>query len=157
MDAADVGVAFAILFGAGAAGKFLCGPLASRTGLAVTIIVTEVVTALGIMVIPLAPREAILWAILPFGFSLNGTSTVLYSLVAPLAIPEQRARAYGLYYTITLLATAGSPLLYGAVADVTDLDTAFGALGVVTLAILPVAWWWREAFRATPTRVTSAR
>ena len=145
MDAADVGVAFAVLFGAGAAGKFLCGPLASRTGLALAIIATEVVTALGIVVIPIAPREAILWAILPFGFSLNGTSTILYSLVAPLAIPEQRARAYGLYYTITLLATAGSPLLYGAVADVTDLDTAFVALGVVTLAILPVAWWWREA------------
>lgn len=157
MDAADVGIAFAVLFGAGAAGKFLCGPLASRVGLASTIIVTEIATALGIVVMGVAPREAILWAILPFGFSLNGTSTVLYSLVAPLAIPEQRARAYGLYYTITLLATAGAPLLYGTVADITGLTTAFAVLGGVTLAVVPLAWWWREAFGATPTRVTPVR
>jgi MFS family permease len=154
MEVADVGVAFAVLFGAGAAGKLLCAPLASRTGLAVTIIVTEIVTALGIIVIPIAPRETILWALLPFGFSLNGTSSVLYALVAPLAIPEQRARAYGLYYTVTLLATAAAPLLYGAVADVTGLTTAFAVLGAVTLGVVPLAWWWREAFRATPTQVT---
>jgi MFS family permease len=157
MDAAQVGVAFAVLFGAGAAGKFLCGPLASRAGLAVTIIVTEVVTAIGIVVIPVAPREAILWSILPFGFALNGTSSVLYALVAPLAVPAQRARAYGLYYTVTLLATAGSPVLYGTVADVTGLGAAFVALGGVTLVIVPLAWAWRSAFGSSPVHVTVAR
>lgn len=157
MDAAQVGVAFAVLFGAGAAGKFLCGPLASRAGLAITIIVTEVVTALGIVVIPVAPREAILWAILPFGFSLNGTSSVLYALVAPLAVPAQRARAYGLYYTVTLLATAGSPLVYGAVADVTGLGVAFAALGGVTLVVVPLAWAWRSAFESPHVHVTAVQ
>ena len=157
MDASEVGVAFAVLFGAGAAGKFLCGPLAARTGPAVTIISTEVVTALGIIIIPMAPHDAILWAILPFGFSLNGTSSVLYALVAPLAVPAQRARAYGLYYTITLLATAGSPLVYGAAADVMGLRAAFVVLGVITLGIVPLAWWWRTAFSTDGVPVTSTR
>lgn len=153
MDAAEVGFAFSILFGAGAAGKFLCGPLAARHGLATTVIATEVVTAAGIILIPVAPEGAILWAILPFGFALNGTSSVLYALVAPLSLPAQRARAYGLYYTAVLLATAAAPLAYGAVADVTGLTIAFAMLGVATLAVVPLAWRWRVAFAG----VTRAR
>ncbi len=146
LDAGAVGIAFAVLFGAGAAGKFLCGPLAARAGLATAIVATEVVTAAGLVAIPLAPPEAILWAILPFGFSLNGTSSILYALVAPLAIPSRRARAYGLFYTTSLLALSVAPLAYGLAADAIGLTGAFVALGAATLAIVPIAVRWRGAF-----------
>jgi len=143
---AEISVAFAVLFGAGAAGKFLCGPLATRAGPTVTIMVTEIVTASGLILIPFAPKAAILWAILPFGFSLNGTSSVLYGLVAPFVDPDQRGRAYGLFYTSTLLATASAPVIYGAIADIVGLTGSFAILGMITLAIVPLAHRWRRAF-----------
>ncbi len=146
LSSAEISVAFAVLFGAGAAGKFLCGPLATRAGPTVTIMVTEVVTAVGLILIPFAPKGAILWAILPFGFSLNGTSSVLYGLVAPFVDPDQRGRAYGLFYTSTLLATASAPIMYGAIADMVGLTGSFAVLGAITLMIVPLAHRWRQSF-----------
>jgi hypothetical protein len=55
------------------------------------------------------------------------------------------------------LATAGSPLVYGAVADVTGLGAAFAALGGVTLVVVPLAWAWRSAFESPPVLVTAVR
>lgn len=137
-DAASMSFYFATLFAAGAAGKFICGPLGDRFGDTAIIAITELVTAgalLGLLVVPL---EWTLVALLPLGFVLNGTSSVLYASVAALVHASRRARGYGLYYTCSLVAAAAAPLVYGLVADWTSLATALVALAGATAAIVPL-------------------
>jgi MFS family permease len=139
LSAAATGFAFALLFGAGAAGKFLCGPLGDRYGDVAVIVVTEAVTAGALLVALAAPGLGVLLALLPLGFVLNGTSSVLYAAVAGLVEVGRRARGYGLYYTCSLLAAAVAPVLYGVLADRAGLGATFVALAGVTAGIVPLA------------------
>jgi MFS family permease len=129
---------FAVLFAAGAAGKFICGPLAGWFGNVGVIAITELITAGALLGLLVAPLGWALAAILPLGFVLNGTSSVLYASVAGLVHASRRARGYGLYYTCTLLASAGAPVVYGLLADRTSLGIAFATLAGVTALIVPV-------------------
>ena len=139
IDAAAMSFYFAVLFAAGAAGKFLCGPLGDRYGNAATIVVTELVTAAALIGLLAAPATLVLLALLPLGFVLNGTSSVLYAAVAGLVDVRRRARGYGLYYTATLLASAAAPILYGLVADLVGLGAALAVLAAVTATTAPLA------------------
>ena len=130
--------AFALLFAAGAAGKFFCGPLSDRYGSVAAIVVTELVTALSLLAAVVAPGAWLLVVLLPLGFVLNGTSSVLYAAVAGLVDVARRARGYGLYYTCTQLATAVAPLLYGILADRAGLGPTFVVLAAVTGLIVPL-------------------
>jgi MFS transporter, FSR family, fosmidomycin resistance protein len=138
-EAASMSFYFAALFAAGAAGKFLCGPLGDRFGSAAVIAVTELITAAALVGLVGAPLELTLLALLPLGFMLNGTSSVLYASVASLIHASRRARGYGLYYTCSQVSSAASPLLYGLVADWFGLTTAIVALAIATAAIVPLA------------------
>jgi MFS family permease len=137
-DAASMSFYFAVLFGAGAAGKFICGPLADRYGNIATIVVTELVTAGSLLAVLIAPPIAVVAALLPLGFMLNGTSSVLYAAVAGLVDVRRRARGYGLYYTCTLCASAGAPVLYGILGDLAGLQAVFVVLALATALIAPL-------------------
>jgi MFS family permease len=97
LTVAGLGVALAVLFAGGAAGKFVCGLVAERVGIIRTVILTELATACGIVAVALGPLTVALGVLLPLGIALNGTSSALYATVADLVMPERRARAYGLY------------------------------------------------------------
>ncbi|MBM4419302.1 MAG: MFS transporter [Chloroflexi bacterium] len=136
---ADIAAAFTALFAAGAAGKFLCGPIADRFGSVGAIVVTEVLTAAGIVATLFAPPDLAIVALLPLGFALNGTSSVLYASVSRFVDVRRRARGYGLYFTCTLLASALAPIAYGVVADLGGLSLAMMVLAAATLLIAPLA------------------
>jgi MFS transporter, FSR family, fosmidomycin resistance protein len=139
LDAAAISLMFGVLFAAGAAGKLVCGPLGDRFGSTPTIIATELVTAAALIGLVLAPGTRLLLAIVPLGFVLNGTSSVLYASVADLVHAERRARGYGLYYTGTQLASALAPILYGLLADRAGLDASLTVLSAATACIAPLA------------------
>lgn len=106
-------------------------------GAIVTIALSELLTAAslgGLLVAPLWLAPVVL---LPLGFVLNGTSSVLYASEAGLVAPERRSRGYRLYDTGTQVASALFPILYGLLADGVGLTVAFAALAVVTAAIAP--------------------
>src|SRR5439155_919773 len=124
---AGIGTALGLLFVGGAAGKFLCGLVADRVGVIRTVILTEAATALGIVVIIAAPLPVALVALLPMGVALNGTSSVLYGTVADLVLAERRSRAYGLYYTLSVGASALAPTIYGLVGDMIAVAAMPGA------------------------------
>ena len=136
---ATVGSAFAILFAGGALGKFVCGLVAERLGVIRTVILTEVATALGILAVATAPGLGALIALFPLGIGLNGTSSVLYGTVADLVEPERRSRAYGLYYTLSVGASAIAPSLFGAIGDQIGVTLALGAVGLCVLVIVPLS------------------
>lgn len=152
LTVAGVGGAFALLFAGGAAGKFACGLLAERIGVIRAVVVTEALTAVGIVTVVAAPL-AVALAILPvLGMALNGTSSVLYGTVADLVSPERRARAYGLYYTLSIGASALAPSLYGVVSDSVGVPATLTIIGIVVLATIPLSLVLRPAVTA-PVRV----
>ncbi len=138
LTVAGVGVALAVLFAGGAAGKFVCGLVAERVGIVRTVILTELATACGIVAVALGPLGVALGVLLPLGVALNGTSSALYATVADLVLPERRARAYGLYYTLVVSASAAAPLLYGALGDAMGILATLLVTSAVVLLTVPL-------------------
>jgi MFS family permease len=146
---AGVGLALSLVFVGGAAGKFVCGLVADRVGVIRTVVLTEAATTLAILAVVASPLSVAL-AVLPLlGVALNGTSSVLYGTVADLVLPERRARAYGLYYTLSVGASALSPSIFGLVSDAVGPATALVVVSMVVLITIPLAFILRSAV-ATP-------
>ena len=70
-----VGLALALVFIGGAAGKFTCGWLGERVGVLRTVLLTEGGTAIGILVLLLLPLTSALCLLPLLGIMLNGTSS----------------------------------------------------------------------------------
>jgi MFS family permease len=140
-----VGVALSLVFVGGATGKFVCGLIADRVGVIRTVVLTEAATTLAILAVVASPLPVAL-AVLPFlGVALNGTSSVLYGTVADLVLPERRARAYGLYYTLSVGASALSPSIFGLVSDAVGPAAALVVVSMVVLVTIPLAFVLRAA------------
>jgi FSR family fosmidomycin resistance protein-like MFS transporter len=135
-----VGVALALVYLGGAAGKFVCGWLGARIGVLLAVLATEGGTAAcigGVLVLPLVP----LLVLLPvLGLMLNGTSSVLYGTVPELTPPDRAERAFALFYTGTIGSGAISPVLYGLLGDWLGAYWATAATAMVALSILPLAF-----------------
>jgi MFS family permease len=144
----QVGFALSLTFAGGAAGKFFCGLIAARAGVLRTTILTELATAAGIVaLLPLSLEGSML--LLPaLGIALNGTSSVLYGTVAELVSSARRARAFGVFYTLTIGAGAVSPALYGLLGDAVGVPRTFGIIAAVVLLVLPLTLGLRPALRA---------
>ena len=142
---AQIGWALALLFAGGAVGKFLCGVLAERLGVIRTVVITEAFTAVGIVTVLLAPLQVALVVLVPLGVALNGTSSVLYGTVADLVTSEGRSRSYGLYYTLTIGASALSPTLYGALSDVVGVPITLTVVSLMVLVTIPLCTVLRPA------------
>jgi MFS family permease len=133
------GLALALVFIGGAAGKFTCGWLGERVGTIRTVLLTEGGTAaliLAVLAFPLAPTMVLLPLL---GVMLNGTSSVLYGTVPELTPPGRTERAFALFYTGTIGSGALAPVLYGVLGDHLGSTTATIATAVTALAICPLA------------------
>ena len=135
---AGVGTALALVFAGGALGKFVCGLAAERVGVIRTVVLTEGATALGIVAVVAAPLPVALAVLLPLGIALNGTSSVLYATVADLVAADRRSRAYGLYYTLTVGASATAPTLYGVLGDAVGVTATLLTVAVIVLVTIPL-------------------
>jgi MFS family permease len=143
----QVGFALSLTFAGGAAGKFFCGLVAARAGVLRTTILTELVTAAGIVALVPLSLEASMLLLPALGIALNGTSSVLYGTVAELVPGARRARAFGVFYTLTIGAGAASPVLYGLIGDAIGVPRTFGFIAAVVLLVLPLTLVLRPALR----------
>ena len=136
---ATIGLALSLVFAGGAAGKFVCGFLGARIGVLATVIITEGLTALGILaLLPLSLPVAL--AILPLvGLALNGTSSVLYGSVPELVAPSRQGRAFGIFYTAGVGAGAISPVVSGAISDAYGLGQLMIVLAALAVTTVPLA------------------
>jgi MFS transporter, FSR family, fosmidomycin resistance protein len=149
LSVAGLGLALAVLFAGGAAGKFVCGLVAERVGIVRTVILTELATACGIVAVALGSLTVALAVLLPLGVALNGTSSALYATVADLVLPERRARAYGLYYTLIVAASAAAPLAYGALGDAVGIPVTLLVTSAVVLLTIPLCLVLRETLASS--------
>jgi MFS family permease len=148
LSVAGVGGALALVFAGGAMGKFVCGVVAERVGIIRTVVLTEAATSVGIIAILAAPLPVAMLLLVPLGVALNGTSSVLYATVADLVTAERRSRGYGLYYTLTIAASAAGPTLYGLVGDAVGAGTTLSLIAVVVLTTIPLCLLLRTAVAA---------
>ena len=151
LTVAGVGTALALVFAGGAVGKFVCGLVAERVGVIRTVVLTEGATALGIAAIVAAPLPVALAVLLPLGIALNGTSSVLYATVADLVTADRRSRAYGLYYTLTVGASASAPTVYGLLGDAVGVTATLLTVAVLVLVTIPLCLLLRASV-AEPAR-----
>lgn len=138
MAAQEVGWALALLFVGGAAGKFLAGRLAAILGIIPTVVVSELATVLGIIALAMSPLDTIYWLLPLVGVALNGTSSVLYGAVTDFTAEDRQARAFSLFYTLGVGASAAGPVLVGVTGDLIDVPTAVIIVGLAAGATLPL-------------------
>jgi len=148
LSVAGVGGALALLFAGGALGKFVCGVAAERIGIIRTVVLTETATMVGILVVLASPLPLAMTLLLPLGIALNGTSSVLYATVADLVTADRRSRAYGLYYTLSIGASAVAPSIYGVVGDAVGVAAALTVVAAVVLTTIPLCLALRPAVQA---------
>ena len=139
MSAAQITAMLVLLFGGGAAGKYVCGWLGDRYSAVSLIWGTKGLTALVLVSSLAAPPLAMAPLMIVLGIGLNGTSSVLYATVADFVPARRRARMYGLFYTTNKGGSVLAPICYGFVADIFSLETAIALMGLATAAILPVS------------------
>lgn len=143
-----VGLALALVFAGGAAGKLACGLLAARVGILRTVALTELATAALLLAIIAAPLPLAMASMPLLGIGLNGTSSVLYGTVAEFARADRQARAFGLFYTLGSAAGGASPLVFGALSDRVGVPLALACLAAAVLTTLPLSLLLRPHLRA---------
>jgi MFS family permease len=137
---ATAGFALTLVFVGGAAGKLACGWFATRFGRVFTIALSKTLTAAGMGAILLLPLE-FAFVLLPlWGVMINGVTTVIYGSVPDLVTPQQRTRAFSVFYTVTLGSLSVAPPLAGFVGDLVGIRGALLAVCVLTIATIPVAF-----------------
>jgi MFS transporter, FSR family, fosmidomycin resistance protein len=146
-DTAVIGAALGLIFAGGAAGKFACGALATRIGILRTVAVTEIGTVLAIVLLLVLPLSVCFVLMPALGVALNGTSSVLYGTVPDLAPKGREARAFGLFYTVTIGADALAPALYGMAGDAIGLTESIMLVAMTNLVILPLLAVLRPALQ----------
>ena len=128
-----------LLLAGGAAGKFVCGWLDDRYGSVRLIWGTKGLSAALLLATLASPAVAMAPLMIVLGIGLNGTSSVLYATVAKFVPPRLRGRYYGMYYTAGEGAGALAPVIFGLIADLTNIRTTTAFLAIVTGMILPVS------------------
>ncbi|TFF41621.1 MFS transporter [Pseudomonas sp. RIT623] len=144
---AQIGLALALLFIGGAFGKLFCGYLGARLGPVRTIICTELLTAVLILVALMLPLLALMLVMPLIGVALNGTSSVLTALVPDFAGRAHRERVFACYYTGTVSGGALAPLLIGAMSDHAGVAQGLMVLAGTLLLTLPLCLVIRHGLR----------
>ncbi len=136
-DVKLIGIALALTFAGGAAGKLLCGLAAERLGIVRCVVATEALTGIMIIAIIALPLAWIL-ALLPvIGVVLNGTSSVLYGTVGDFAEPSRQSRVFGLFYTLVVGSSAAAPVVFGIISDSTSVEWAMRMAGWLAFLTIP--------------------
>jgi MFS family permease len=133
-----VGLALALVFIGGAAGKFMCGWLGGRVGVLWTVLLTEGGTAACILVVLFLPLAPVLVLLPVLGVMLNGTSSVLYGTVPELVAGDRTEHAFARFYTGTIGSGAIAPVLYGVLGDAVGANWATVATALTALATFPL-------------------
>jgi predicted MFS family arabinose efflux permease len=147
-----IGLALALLFIGGAFGKLFCGYLGARLGPVRTVICTEVLTALLILLALVLPYGPLMLVMPLIGVALNGTSSVLGGLVPDFAPRERRDRVFAWFYTGTVGGGALAPVLIGAISDQAGVTEGLVVLACVLLLTLPLCLVIYNGMKGLPRR-----
>jgi MFS family permease len=137
-----------ILIG-GMAGKLACGHLAEHIGIVRTVVITEIGTGVGILLMLVLPDVAAYLVLPLLGIALNGTSSVLYATIADVIDPDRLPRAFGLFYSINSVCGLIVPLVFGFIGDTFGVAASIAICGALAFTTLPLCFTLARALRPT--------
>ena len=140
----------AILLG-GMWGKLACGLLAERVGIIRTVIITEVGTAIGIVVMIFVEGDMAFFVLPLLGVVLNGTSSVLQGTIGDLVDQERQSRAFGLFFAISAACGIAAPLGFGLLADAISIPATMFVISAMLLLVFPLCLVLSPILRAAAT------
>lgn len=135
---ATAGLMLTLIFVGGAAGKLVCAWAGARFGIISAIVITEILTAAGIVGMLFMPLAGALVLLPLLGIVLNGTSSLTYGSVPYFITPAQRNRAFGIFYTGIIGAAATAPTLGGLAGDLIGKEGVVVIASALALATLPM-------------------
>ena len=130
-------MATVVLLTGGIFGKAGCGFLAACMGVRPAFALVQVLTALGLIAVIMAPAWLAFVLLLPLGVVAQGSTSITYGLIPDLIHPERMARGYAIMYSSTSFAAALGPWIFGIVGDRYGIDVALWAMAVVALLAVP--------------------
>ena len=112
-------VAFAVVatLSGGICGKFVGGLLAARIGMIRSIVLFEMLTAIGIMLVFYSPGNISFFVLPLVGVFLQGSSSITYGTVSNLVHIKQQSRGFSIIYTISSSASFIGPAIFGLIID----------------------------------------
>lgn len=149
--------AFAVVLtlAGGVVGKFCCGFLAKHMGIIRSLVLVEVLTAIGIVAVVVAPPITA-YALLPIlGAFLQGSSSITYGTISDLFHPNRQARGFSLIYTTSTIASVTASISLGLISDKLGLNVMMLTMAVLTVLTLPLCALLRTGMARS--RLTGAR
>tara|TARA_Y100001934_G_scaffold102018_1_gene125552 strand:- start:765 stop:1961 length:1197 start_codon:yes stop_codon:yes gene_type:complete len=134
-----------IVFVGGMVGKLACGFLADRIGVIRTVVLTELATGIGILMMLVLPNLAAFFLLPLIGVALNGTSSVLYGTIGDLVDANRQRRAFGLFYTLGSVCGLVAPWAYGLIGDQIGIPETLGLVGILIFLTIPLCLVLRPA------------
>lgn len=126
-----------ILLAGGVFGKAGCGYLADRMGTHRAFILIQILTALGIVAVIIAPNWLAMTLLFPLGAVAQGSTSITYGFAAGLIHPARMARGYALLYSTGTFAAAVGPLAFGWIADRMGIEITLFSMAVIVLVSIP--------------------
>ena len=99
-----------------------------------------ILTSFSLLAILFIDYKIALLVVFFLGIGLNGTSSVFYGSVARVADVNKRGNNFGIYYTATEGMGAISPLIFGIISDVFNINVAIYAIFVICLSVIPISY-----------------
>ena len=119
----------------------------ARLGVLATVLLTEAGTAVAILAVLVLPLAGTLVLLPILGRLLNGTSSVLYGTVPELAPSGRTEKAFAIFYTGTIGASATAPILFGILGDAVGSHAAISRRRSRPPSSCRSRLPWRRGFR----------
>ena len=140
-------VAFAVAatLSGGICGKFAGGFLAARIGVIRSMVLFELLTAIGIMLVFYAPGNIPFFLLPLVGVFLQGSSSITYGTVSNLVHTKQQSRGFSIIYTIANSASFVGPAIFGLIIDFLGFKVMMTIMATLVLVTLPLCYLLKSA------------
>ena len=140
-------VAFAVVatLSGGICGKFVGGLLAARIGMIRSIVLFEMLTAIGIMLVFYSPGNFSFFLLPLVGVFLQGSSSITYGTVSNLVSTEHLSRGFSIIYTIANSASFVGSAIFGLITDYFGFKFMMIVMATLVLVTLPLCYPLKSA------------
>ena len=140
MNIKSTSLTFIILYMGGALGKVFSGKLSDYFPPINIIAITKILTSFSLLSILFIDYKIAVFVVFFLGIGLNGTSSVFYGSVARVTDINKRGKYFGIYYTATEGMGAISPLIFGLISDIFNIQVTIYLIFVICLLVIPVSY-----------------
>ena len=121
----------------GVAGKAVSGIFAEKLGVRTTFVTIQLLTAFGMLAIPLTEKFTT-FILLPFiGIVLQGSTSITYSMVNDIVHPRKLSRGFSLIYTVSSFSGLVGPIAFGLISDYFAINIALVVMAVMCIISIP--------------------